>query len=224
MLQHRVINEYSDDVHFKVEKVKKPIFKPFTLTRYPNRKKVLELDSTSTKRSSRESSKHKTSPQNVGETNSNLNLVKVENFEKPENQFWAPTNVEASLLELTKAQNDELKAEIHSLMLHDNLDMHLEVPALTQKHVSNFHVDYESLPSYHDEEEFDKAYEEYDNKKFRSRGISGWNNDLEVINLDPSNSFLLGNERETHYFEPFVTEKLFNKGFVSDLKNHFKQQ
>lgn len=279
--QNRVWNEYSDNVQFKVEKVKRQIIGPFVLTRYPHRRGHLELDSASTKRSSRESSKHKISPKLVTEHKSQLEFAKVEPFQKLDDHFAKPGCLNDSLMMINQNQNEELKDEIESLIMrnhpmdsqeeshmagsciedsyhdsrsnsnmHSNIQSQLEMleshaehsviehldgpdpahldlpllepsemPAFEHKHISHGHLEYESLPSYHDDNEFNEAYAEYDNRKFtRNRVISG-GDELEVMPVDNPSSFLFGNERETPNFEPFVADKLFAKGFTPD--KHF---
>jgi hypothetical protein len=120
--QNRVNNEYSEDVKFKVEKVKRQVIGPFVLTRYPNRKKVQEFDSTSTKRSSRESSKHKIYPQLKNDSKILTDFGKVEPFHKLEEDFAKPECLNNSLMMINKDQNEELKDEIHSLILNNHLE------------------------------------------------------------------------------------------------------
>jgi hypothetical protein len=202
-------------VKFKIEKVKRQLFKPFKLTRYPGRRRMLELDSASTKRSSRESSKHKISPLTAPEYKSNISLLKVDPFQKPDDITNNALGAETGLYNLAKVQNEELKEEIQAFMMANPLDEPNDIQMSHEKVPRNFQLEYESLPSYHDEDEFNRAYEEYDTKAFRNRRISG-GDELDVMQADQPSSFLFGNERETPNFEPFVTDKLFSKRFAND--------
>lgn len=225
----RVCNEYSDKVTFKIEKVQKQLIKPFALKRYPN-KKVADVDSASTKRSSRESSKQK---MQAFELNQSLNieavnLIKIENEDTPIKLEPEQFQEENSLFLLNQNQNEELRKEIQALKFPDHLDDDLEMVKPELPHL-NMVMQFESMSSYHDEdfeaayacpvsEQSKKRFLDIEKSRFRPRGISGWN-ELNVIEAPENNSFLFGNERETPNFEPLVTSKLFSGTFNFDNKS-----
>lgn len=225
-IHNRICNEYSDKVTFKIERVKKQLIKPFSLKRYPS-KKVVDIDSTSTKRSSRESSKHKVSCLNTNPILhiEAINMTKVELDESPLKFMPELLNQENDLLALNRQQNEELQKEIQAYKFQDHLDDDLEL-LNPEVQPSNMPIQFESMSSYH-EDDYDDSYKEIERQPIeqllnsykvplRPRGISMWNNDFSVIGMNENNSFLFGNERETPNFEPFVTGKLFSNNFLFD--------
>lgn len=223
---NRICNEYSDKVTFKIERVKKQLIKPFALKRYPS-KKVVDIDSASTKRSSRESSKHKVSCLN---TNPILHIepiimARVEQDESPIKLVPEILDQENDLLALNRHQNEELRKEIQTFKFQDHLNDELEL-LNPEVQPLNIPIEFESMSSYH-EDEFDEAYAEIERQPvdqllnsykapLRPRGVSVCNNDFSVTGVNENNSFLFGNERETPNFEPFVTGKLFSNNFAFD--------
>lgn len=181
---HRACNEYSDKVTFKIEKVQKQLIKPFALKRYPN-KKVADVDSASTKRSSRESSKQKIQ---AFEHNQSLNieavnLIKVEQEDTPIKFEPDQLQEEQDLFLLNQSQNEELRKEIQALKFPDHLEDDMEIARPELPHL-NMVMQFESMSSYHDED-FEAAYAcpiseqsktrflEIEKSRFRPRGISG---------------------------------------------------
>lgn len=220
---NRFCNDYSDGVKFKIEKIPRQLFRPFTLTRYP-RKKNIDIDSTSTKKSSRQSSKQKVTPTVPNEDKPEVNVVKVETSHLDYGNYDKAEIMNSSISQLCKIQNEEVKDQMQSFMINDNFEEdHFDVPVLAHKQTSKIQLEYESIDSYHDDDNFDEAYGEYDNNQYRNRALSGCKTELnDVIDLHQSNSFLFGNERETPNFEPFVADKLFAKGFTFTNKNNEK--
>ena len=170
-VEHRICNDYSSSVKFKIQKINRNLIKPFAVTRYPKAKKNIELDSTSTKRSSRESSKHKISPVVAQDRRSTINLVKVEHFEEPEKNYEC-NFMHESLLQISRTQNEDLKKEIQSLRFHGQLDEEMEMYHAQEQPAGNFQLEFHSIHSYHDND-FDDAYSEYEQSHPRNRGISG---------------------------------------------------
>lgn len=226
-INNRICNDYSENVSFKIQKVQKQLIKPFALKRYPN-KKVADIDSASTKRSSRESSKQKGQVLSLTQSLNieAVNLTKVDQEDVPVKLDLDQLQAEPDLFMLNQAQNEELKKDIQALKFPDHLEdvMGIEQPEL---HHLDMIMPFESMSSYH-EEEFEDAYNysandieneqliEAENHHYRHRGISGCN-DFNVIEVTDNNCFLFGNERETPNFEPFVTNKLFSVNF--DFEN-----
>lgn len=172
-VETRISNDYSCSAKFKIQRINRNLIKPFALTRYPKVKKGVELDSTSTKRSSRESSKHKISPVLANEVQNTINLIKVEHFDEPEKHEEEYNFMDESLLQLTKNQNEELNKEIQALRLQAQLEEDLDFPQCEDKHANNnFRLEFESMHSYHDND-FEDAYSEYDKHNSRNRGVSG---------------------------------------------------
>lgn len=158
---NRICNEYSDKVTFKVERIKKQLVKPFALKRYPN-KKVVDIDSASTKRSSRESSKHKASCLN---TNPILHIEpiifgKVDQEDSPIKLVHEIFDQDNDLRALNQSQNDELRKEIQAFKFQDQLNEELELLNLEAQPL-NIPIQFESLSSYH-EDEYDDVYEDLD--------------------------------------------------------------
>lgn len=225
-IHNRICNEYSDNVAFKIERVKKQLVKPFALKRYPA-KKVTGIESASTNRSSRESSKHKGIFLNANPILhiEPINIEKAEPAESPLKLIRDLLNQENDLLSLNKHQNEELRKEIQAFKFQDHLDDDLEL-LNPEVQPSNVPVEFESMSSYH-EDNYDDVYAEsikhpveqlLNSYKIplRPRGISIWNNDFSVMGMAENNSFLFGSERETPNFEPFGAGKLFSSNFPFD--------
>lgn len=160
------------------------MIKPFALKRYPN-KKVADVDSASTKRSSRESSKHKGQVLNLTQSLNleAVNLVKVELEETPVKLDMDQLQEEPSLFMLNHAQNEELKKDIQALRFPDHLEDVIGIHQ-SELHQLDMVMPYESMSSYH-EDDFNAAYD-YEASEFtkeqllaaqqshyRARGISG---------------------------------------------------
>lgn len=167
---------------FKIERVKKQLVKPFALKRYPS-KKVVDVDSASTKRSSRESSKHKVSCLNTNQILhiEPINLARVELGDSPLKFVPELLTQENDLLALNKHQNEELRREIQAFKFQDHLEDDLEL-LNPEVQPSNIPINFESMSSYHDED-FDDAYAEIERQPveqllnsykvpLRPRGIS----------------------------------------------------
>ena len=221
----RISNDYSDDIKFKIEKIQRELIKPFALKRYPNKKNP-DIESASTKRSSRESSNHKiTSSNDIQNSVNQINLVKVEKDDTPVKLIDEPFGSVGDLMTLNKAQNLELEHEIQSHKLHEQLEEVMKVPKVVIN-PENPPVDFESLSSSYPLEDFDQVYEEteklpkcrfgdFSKIGLRPRLVSGCN-EISVIEVNDNSSFLLGSERETPNFEPFATNKLFSNTFAYD--------
>ena len=223
----RIWNEYSDKVEFKIEKVRRSLVTPFMNTINWD-KKVVDIDSASTKRSSRESSKQKMPTSTLGWTLNiePINLVKIEQEDpclKIENEDYPH---ESDLFLLNKNKNEELQKEIQDFNIAEHFDQDIAKfePTLQNLHME---IEMESISSFH-EEEFDEAYRyvpEHEDKNslefkmphLRPRGISGCN-DFSVLNVAENNCFLFSSERETPNFEPFATKQLFSGIYTNENK------
>lgn len=223
----RICNEYSDKVEFKIEKCRRSLATPFMHTSHCD-KKVVDIDSASTKRSSRESSKQKVPTPTLGCTLNiePINLVKIEQEDpwvKIENQDYLH---DSELFLLNKNKNEELQQEIQDFNMADHFEQDIAKfePTLQNLHME---IEMESISSFH-EEEFEEAYRyvpEHEEKSslefkmphFRPRGISGCN-DFNVLNVAENNCFLFGSERETPNFEPLATKSLFSGNYINENK------
>jgi hypothetical protein len=225
----RICNDYSDNISFKIEKIPRSCDKPFALKRFPA-KKTVDIESASTKRSSRESSKQKENCLSKIQSFQipNLNLVKVEHEEQHiEEEVYSAMSEQNELHTLNQMQNMDLQNmdlqhEIQAFKFHEQLNEDVEYMRHEMLH-PNFQLQFELFSSYQDHD-FDMAHEEkpsaqvpWETEKapFRFRAISGCN-ELGVIEVNENNSFLFGNERETPNFEPFVANKLFSQNFTLD--------
>lgn len=222
----RICNDYSDNVSFKIEKIPKPSDKPFALKRFPA-KKTVDIESASTKRSSRESSKQKENCLSKIQSLQmpNLNLVKVDHEELHiEEEVHSVISEQHELHTLNQMQNEDLNIEIQAFKYHEQL--HEEADLMRQEmHHQNFQLQFEWFSSYQDHDfDVDMAHEEkpsaqvpWDTEKaaLRSRAISGCN-EFGLIEVNENNSFLFGNERYTPNFEAFVANKLFSQNFTLD--------
>ena len=221
-IQNRTTNEYSSHVKFKIEKIKRQLIKPFSLKRYPNKQKICDVISTSTKRSSRESSKNKIKslrmlpPLQI----SKVNLIKIENNEEIK-EYSNKIEFEHKPIDREINQIDFLKADMHAFKFEEQFDEEIEIPKAIINQV-NVQMQLDSISSYHDHE-LDQAYKEASkvlkyhnmgnaNHELRQRGLSGWN-DFDVIEVHEDNSFLFSNERDTLHFEPFIAKNYCHNGF-----------
>ena len=225
-IQNRICNEYQEKVSFKIEKMIKPDMKSFPLKRYPAKKGV-DLDSASTKRSSRESSKQKDSciEKLLNIQIPSVNLVKVEHEDiDMEDEQKSEVSEDKDLELMDQIQNEDLKNEIQAFGYHQQLLDDGELPKQDLNQL-NVQMQFECFSSYQDQE-FDDAYSQAmrlsarvlrdtDRTPLRARIVSGCN-ELSVIGGGESNCFLLGGERETLNFEPFATGKLFSANSAFD--------
>ena len=116
---------------------------------------------------------------------------------------------------LNKEQNEELEKELAELELPQVPDQEITKlqPSLEKLQKQ---LEHESLDLYQDDKFDEASFENPESSKnttknvpkFRSRLMSGDN--LDVLEVNENNSFLLGNERETQHFEAFVADKLFS--------------
>ena len=227
-IHNRITNDYPHHVSFKIEKIQRQLIKPFSLKRYPNKKKLCDVISTSTKRSSRESSRNKaksfwfksSTPIEIAP----VNLMKIEQkdtyLENNRIEYYnEPVHVEKNLNQI-----EFLKEDIQAFKFEEQLEEDAEVGGVIINHI-NHQLQLDSLPSYHDFEldQDDKQIAEnlintyklrQAPRNYRQRTLSEWN-DSEVHEAQENNSFLFGNERETLIYEPFVANKLFSKAFGS---------
>lgn len=218
-IQPKVANEYSANVMFKIEKVPRDLATPLSMMRLPL-KSTADIDSSSTKRSSRESSKHKLTPvvENATFNIEPINLLKVENEDMHDHMHHASLPYESELFLMSKNKNEELQREIQDFAMSDQLQAELvNNPALEKLHKQ---MELESISSYYEDEFYDVYNEvpvhrpiqtiEFKRPHFRPRGVSMWN-DFNVLEDAENTSFLLGSERETPNFEPFATKQLFSR-------------
>lgn len=224
-IHNRIHNDYSHHVSFKIEKIQRQLIKPFSLKRYPHKKKMWDAISTSTKRSSRESSRNKAKsfclkpyPVEIEP----MNLMKIEQKDTKIEKNHIEYHPEQIPIEPNLNQIEFLKADIHAFRFEEQLEEDVEVGGVTLNHI-NHQIQLESLHSYHDYEAEENVRQEIEdltntqklgtiNLHCRQRILSGWN-ELEAIEAQENNSFLFGNERETPIFEPFVANKLFLNAF-----------
>lgn len=175
----RVSNDYPEKVIFKIEKIQKNLVKPFALKRYPNKKKICDAVSYSTKRSSRNSSKQKfplseSAPQALVEP---LNVVKVEHEDTPLKMNHLSYQHENKLVEL--AHNDDFKKEIQLFKFQEQLE-EIDVAKALINH-ENMKQEMVSLDYYHDHEidelEIEKplnhTFLSHAKPNFRARSLSG---------------------------------------------------
>lgn len=127
-IPERICNDYSDQITFKIEKVRRHKRMPsvFQTDAFP---KLEDIDSASTKRSSRQSSKQKAcsnSPMNLPEVEP-INLVKIEeNYETPVLKADPePLPYERDLLMSCKDLNEELDEEIQDYNMPESLNQEL---------------------------------------------------------------------------------------------------
>lgn len=222
--QQRISNDYSSQVCFKIEKIKRQLIKPFALKRYPNKQKVWDVISTSTKRSSRESSKNKIKnmmmlpPLHLA----NVNLIKIQNDEESKEDQHRLI-FEDKPIDRDLSQVEFLKADIQTFKFEEQFEEEIEIPKAVVNQV-NIQLQFESISSYH-EQELEEAYKEASkvlsyhnlgpvNHIFRERSLSGWN-ESEAIEGHEDNSFLFRNERETLHFEPFIAKSCCQNNFDS---------
>lgn len=228
-IQERISNDYSDQVVFKVEKVRRytGLSNSFRIDTIA---KPEDIDSASTKRSSRQSSKQKTpsiSPTCAPEIEP-INLVKIEdNYDNPILKMDAEAlPYENELFLRCQNLNEELENEIQDYNIQDQLNQEIIdfEPSLEQIQKQ---MECESNHSYH-EEAFSEAFEEepeqgkeqtsqFRKPHHRSRLMSGVH-DFYAQGEKENDSFLLGNERDTLNFEAFVTSKPFSNNFCLEHK------
>lgn len=206
-IQKRIWNNYPENITFKIEKTRRDSSTPFILSNDPIRKQV-DIDSSSTKRSSRQSSKHKTPSISAGGIPDvePINLVKIEEQEVNSLLKMTPEDIPYKDLFLqSKEMNEELEKEILDYNIIGNLDQELLVyqPSLEKLHMQ---IEWESFNSYH-EADFSEAYEEvsehgekhasgFRKPLHRPRIMSG-DNDFCAQEVNEKLAFMFSNERET---------------------------
>ena len=224
-IHNRIHNDYSHHVSFKIEKIQRQLIKPFSLKRYPNKKKMCDAISTSTKRSSRESSRNKIKSfcfKPIHMDIEPVNLIKIEQKDTKLEMNHNEKNLELNPAEANLNQIELLKEEIQEFRFEEKLEEDAGAGGVILNHIDH-QLQLDSLPSYHDyelDENCEQGIESLNNLQYfgtvnrqsRQRILSGWN-EHEVIEAHENNCFLFGNERETLIFEPFVANKLFSNIF-----------
>lgn len=227
-VHNRITNDYPHQVSFKIEKIQRQLIKPFSLKRYPNKKKLCDVISTSTKRSSRESSRNKAKsfwfnpcpPIEIAP----LNLLKFEQKDTYLENNRIDYHLEPVQADKNLNEMEFLKDDIQAFKFEEQLEEDAEVGGVIINHI-NHQLQLESLPSYHDFEldqdckqvaqKLINTYKlEQAPRQYRQRTLSGWI-DCEVPEAPENNCFLFGNERETLIYEPFIANKQFSTAFGS---------
>lgn len=153
-IQDRICNDYSDEVEFKIEKVRR--FKPLKgRLSLDNLAKPEDIDSASTKRSSRQSSKQKESSDmsNCLPEVEPINLVKIQENEDSLMMKVTPETLpfENELFLRCKNLNEELESELPDYNIPDQLSQEILdlQPSLEQLHKQ---IECESNNSYHEDD------------------------------------------------------------------------
>ena len=213
-IQQRICNDYPDDFKFKITKMKKEDITSLRIRENPNIK-FIDNDSSSTKRSSRQSSKLKTPPFSswYGGEEDPINLIKIE--EKEANTFLKftpePIIPHHNLHDEEKHINDEIEKEIMDYISPDNIDHDNDIH---HKALEKLHLQFEnnSLDSYH-EEKFAEVYEDEPDPLYNHH--DDFKRPRIPSRLSGNNSFWFGNERETPNFdEPSVASHPFSHSFT----------